>query len=211
MILPLQKYKTLCYNINIENCAAERDDTVSKYAIYKSDTGYYYYEYHETLKSLEGTPFYGIVTEDKLPVVFDGQGGYFHFTEDDFQFVKIVECEGRPLTLEQMFFKNDENFKLGWMSPDGDTYSCDYTSHTKCATLLAEKFCPGAKLPERALGKAGWLKIIDSWDGVQREHGQFVYSLTGKVTKRQADRLFDLGLYNNEEVRRMIADCEDVW
>ena len=66
-------------------------------------------------------------------------------------------------------------------------------------------------LPERALGKAGWLKIIDSWDGVQREHGQYVYSLTGKITKRQADRLFDLGLYNNEEVQRMIKDCEDRW
>ena len=184
---------------------------MKKYAIYKSETGYYFYEYHDTLESLKDTPFYGIVTEDKLPVVFDGQGGYFHFTEDDYMFDRLVECEGCPLKLEQMFFKNDENFKLGWMSPDGDTYSCDYTSHTKAAKMLAEKFYSKTNLPERTLGKAGWLKIIDSWDGIQREHGQFVYSLTGKITKRQADRLFDLGLYNNEEVRKMIADCEDVW
>ena len=182
-----------------------------KYAIYRSETGYYYYEYHETLDSLKGTMFDGIVTEDKLPVVLDGKGGYFHFSPNDFQFVKIVESEGRPLTLEQMFFRNDQNFKLGWMSPDGDTYSCDYTGHTKCAAVLAEKYFPRSILPERALGKAGWLKIIDSWNGVQREHGQFVYSLTGKITKRQADRLYDLGLYENEEVRKMIADCEDVW
>lgn len=182
-----------------------------KYAIYKSDTGYYYYEYHDTLQSLKGTKFEGIIEEDKLPVVIGGDGGYFHFTDDDYMFVRLVECEGCPLKLEQMFFKNQDTFKLGWMSPEGDTYSCDYTSHTKAATMIAEKFFPNAKLPERALGKAGWLKIIDSWDGTQREHGQFVYSLTGKVTKKQADKLFDLGLYNNAEVKQMIADCEDNW
>ena len=184
---------------------------LKKYAIYKSETGYYYYEYFDTLDSLKGTMFDGIITEDKLPVVFDGKGGYYHFTEKDYMFDRLVECEGRPLTLEEMFFKNDDKFKLGWMSPEGDTYSCDYTSHTKAALMLCEKFFPKARLPERTLGKAGWLKIIDSWDGTQREHGQFVYSLTGKITKRQADRLYDLGLYNNEEVKRLIADCENVW
>lgn len=182
-----------------------------KYAIYRSPTGYYYYEYHDTLESLVGTMFEGIISEEKLPVVLDGEGGYYQFKEDDYMFERLVESEGCPLKLEEMYFKNQDDFKLGWMSPDGDTYSCDYTSHTKAATALAEKFFPNAKLPERALGKAGWLKIIDSWDGTQREHGQFVYSLTGRITKRQADRLFDLGLYNNEEVRRMISDCENDW
>ncbi|MBR6101949.1 MAG: hypothetical protein IKP95_05945 [Ruminococcus sp.] len=181
-----------------------------KYAIYKSETGYYYGEYYDTLEAMKDSPFYGIVTEDKLPVVVR-DGGYYHFDENDYMFDRLVECEGRPLTLEEMYFKNQDTFKLGWMSPDGDTYSCDYTSHTKAAELICEKYFPYARLHERALGKAGWLKIIDSWDGVHREHGQFVYSLTGKITKRQADRLFDLGLYNNEEVRRMIADCEDRW
>ncbi len=182
-----------------------------KYAIYKSETGYYFYEYYDTLEALKGTKFDGIVTEDKLPVVLDGTGGYYHFTEDDYMFVRLVESEGCPLKLEQMYFKNQDTFKLGWMSPDGDTYSCDYTSHTKAAMMIAEKFFGKVKFPERTLGKAGWLKIIDSWDGTQREHGQFVYSLTGKVTKRQVDRLFDLGLYDNEEVKNMIKDCEHSW
>ena len=48
-------------------------------------------------------------------------------------------------------------------------------------------------------------------DGVQREHGQFVYSLNGKITKRQADKLFDLGLYKNTEVQKLINDCEGRW
>ncbi|MBR1662796.1 MAG: hypothetical protein IJ696_00525 [Ruminococcus sp.] len=182
-----------------------------KYAIYSSETGLNYFEYHESLESLKGTKFEGIITEDKLPVVLDGKGGYFKFDKDDFRFEKLVESDGCPLRLEQMYYKNLDDFKLGWMSPDGDTYSCDYTSHTKAAIKIAEKYLPGSKYPERALGKAGWLKIIDSWDGTQREHGQFVYSLSGKITKRQADRLFDLGLYNNEEVRQLISDCENDW
>ena len=183
-----------------------------KYAIYKSETGYYYHEYYDTLESLNGTMFDGIITDDKLPVVLDGSGGYRHFSEaDEYKFVKIAESDGCPLTLEQMYFKNQDSFKLGWMSPDGDTYSCDYTSHTKAAVMIAEKFFGKAKFPERTLGRAGWLKIIDSWDGTQREHGQFVYSLTGKITKRQADRLFDLGLYENKEVRQMVRDCEHNW
>lgn len=178
-----------------------------KFAIYKGETGYYYYSYCDTLQSLEGTPFENIVTEEQLPVVLDGKGGYYRFTQDDYAFVEIITTDKDvPLPLEKMFFKNDPAFKLGWMSPDGDTYSCDYTSHTKAAVMLCAKFFPGATLPERTLGKAGWLKIIDSWDGTERKHGQFVYSLTGRISHRQADKLFDLGLYNNPEVKEMISD-----
>ena len=182
-----------------------------KYAIYKSETGYYYHPYCDTLESLKGTKFEKIISKEQLPVVITGESGYFKFTDKDYMFVKIVESEGCPLTLEEMFFKNQDTFKLGWMSPEGDTYSCNYTNHTKAAVMLCEKYFPTAELPERTLGKAGWLKIIDSWDGTQREHGQFVYSLTGKITKKQVDKLYDLGLYNNEEVQKMIADCEDRW
>lgn len=181
---------------------------MQKYAIFLSKTGYYYYKYYDTVESLVGTRFEGIIGADFLPVVIDEAGGFFSLTGDEYQFVEIKECEGKPLTVEEMYFKNMDDFKLGWMSPDGDTYSCDYTSHTKCATMLAEKFVPDASLPERALGKAGWLKIIDSWNGTQREHKQFVYSLTGKITSRQADKLFDLGLYNNPEVRELLAASE---
>ena len=185
---------------------------MKKYAIYKSETGYYYYRYCDSLEQLEGTGFEKIVTEDKLPVVFDGRGGYYQFKEGDYGFVEVIESDDEiPLPLEKLYFKNDENFKLGWMTPDGDTYSCDYTGHTKAATVICKNFFPNAVLPERTLGKHGWLKIIDSWDGTERQHSQYVYSLTGKITKRQADRLFDLGLYNNEEVRQLIKDSENDW
>ncbi|EGC03609.1 conserved domain protein [Ruminococcus albus 8] len=186
--------------------------TMKKYAVYKSSAGYYCNEYHDTLETLKGTPFETMVKEEQLPVVLDGKGGYYRFKEDDYNFVKVIESDKKyPLPLEKMFFKNSDSFKLGWMSPQGDTYSCDYYNHNRCAIMLADRFIPGAKFPERALGKAGWIKIIDSWDGMQRQHGQFVYSLTGRITKQQADKLFDIGLYFNEEVQQLIKDCEDDW
>lgn len=185
---------------------------MKKFAIYRAETGYYYQELIENLEQLEGNELAALIGEDMLPVVLDGSGGYHRFNADDFNFDRIVESDKEcPLRVEQMYFKNHESFRLGWMSPDGDTYSCSYTNHMKAAGHLAEKFCPGTKFPERALGKAGWLKIIDSWNGTERKHSQFVYSISGNITKRQADRLFDLGLYENEEVQNLIRHCEHKW
>ena len=189
----------------------KRGVCMQKYAIFRSETGYYYYRYYDTVESLAGTMFEGIIGADSLPVVIDDTGGFFSLSGAKYQFVKLAESDTCPLTLEEMYFKNSDNFKLGWMSPEGDTYACSYTGHEKCSKMLAEKFFPGAKLPERTLGKAGWIKIIDSWDGTQREHKQFVYSLTGKITKRQADKLFDLGLYANPEVLELLSASEDSW
>lgn len=188
------------------------DGEMKKYAVYRSNTGLYCYEYYDSLGSLAGTMFENIIAEEQLPVVLDGKGGFYHFGGNDYNFVEIIETDKEdPLTLEQMYAKNDDGFKLGWMSPDGDTYSCDFTGHTKCAIMICKKYFPHARLPERTLGKAGWLKIIDSWDGTERQHGQFVYSLTGKITNRQFDRLFDLGLYNNPEVKEILNDHDNDW
>lgn len=185
---------------------------MKKFAIYKGETGYYYQEYIDRMEQLEGTGLAQIITEEQLPVVLEGNGGFHVFREDDYGFDRIVETDKDcPLKIEEMYFKNHESFKLGWIAPNGDTYSCSYTNHMKAAAHLAAKFCPGAKLPERALGRAGWLKVIDSWDGIGRTHSQFVYSISGKITRRQADTLFDLGLYQNPEVKKLISDCEGSW
>lgn len=182
---------------------------MKKFAIYKSETGYYYYRYFDNMAQLAGTNLENIVTEDKLPIVADDKGGYFCFNPDDYNFSELVETDKDcPLSLEKMFFKNHENFKLGWISPDGDTYSCDYTGHSKSARMITEKFFPDAKYPERTLGRHGWLKVIDSWDGTEREHGQFVYSMNGRITNSQINKLFDLGLYDNPEVKELLENYD---
>lgn len=183
-----------------------------KYAVYKSSTGSYCYLYVDTLEALEGTGFEDIISEDQLPVVFDGRGGYYHFRENDYGFLRIIESDKeQPLTLEEMFDKNSPDFKLGWISPDGDTYSCAFTNHSKCAKMIVEKFYPDSKYPETELDRQGWLQVIDSWNGTEQHHGQFVFTDQGKITSKQADRLFDLGLYENEEVKKLIADSENDW
>jgi hypothetical protein len=185
---------------------------MKKYAVYKSETGYYCYDYIDSMDALAGTGFEEIIDESRLPVILDGRGGYYQFTDKEYNFVRILETDSvPPLSLEEMFFKNDEKFKLGWMSPDGDTYSCSFTNHTICASFLAAKFYTNSKYPESTLDRAGWLKIIDSWDGTAEKHGQYVNSDSGRITKKQADKLFDLGLYDNPEVKRLIADCENEW
>lgn len=185
---------------------------MKKYAVYKSETGYYYQDYIDSSEALNGTGFEGMVDESRLPVVLDGRGGYYHFSGSEYGFDRIIETDDEPpLPIEEMFFKNSPNFKLGWMSPEGDTYSCSYTNHTKCAIHLASRYFPKARFPESALDRGGWLKIIDSWDGTEEKHGQFVYSENGSITKKQADKLFDLGLYNNPEVVKLIHDCENDW
>ena len=163
--------------------------------------------YADTLEALEGTGFEDIITEEQLPVVFDGRGGYFRFRENDPHFLQVVETDKEsPLELEDMFAKNSPDFKLGWISPEGDTYSCAFTNHNKCAKMIAQKFYPDASFPETALDKKGWLQVIDSWNGKERQHGQFVFTDRGIITRKQADKLFDLGLYYNEEVQKILGE-----
>ncbi|WP_297960726.1 hypothetical protein [uncultured Ruminococcus sp.] len=185
---------------------------VKKYAVYSSPTGDYCYRYADSAEALEGTGFEEIITEEQLPVVFDGRGGYYHFRPDERGFKKVIESDKEyPLELEEMYKLNDPGFKLGWISPDGDTYSCAFTNHNKCAQMIARKFYPGSRFPERTLDRNGWLQVMDSWDGTREHHGQFVYTEKGSITRRQADRLFDLGLYNNSEVQKLIKDSENDW
>ena len=56
---------------------------MKKYAVYGSPTGEYCYRYADTMDDLAGTGFEELITEEQLPVVFDGRGGYFRFREDD--------------------------------------------------------------------------------------------------------------------------------
>lgn len=185
---------------------------MKKYAVYRSDTGQYCYRYADSLQQIQGTGFEGLIREEQLPVVFDDKGGYFSFDPKDRRFVEVIESdEAFPLPLDRMFKHNDPSFKLGWISPDGDTYSCGYTKHSKCAESIARTFYSTAKLPELTLLRKGWIEVIDSWDGVQRDHRRYVHAEQGWITRKQADRLFDLGLYEKPEVQELINSCESRW
>lgn len=176
-----------------------------KFVIYRSETGLFYRNYYDDMQQLSDNPLGILITEDMLPIVDDGKGGYYRFSEKDPGFVEVRECEtDYPLPLEAMFYKNHKNFRLGWISPDGDTFSCGFMDHSRAAKMICNRFYPNSNNPEIRLGKAGWLKIIDSWNGTEQAHGQFVYSSTRHITQRQLDKLYDLGLYNNPEVKELL-------
>lgn len=185
---------------------------MKKYAVFQTKNGQYYYRYADTLEALEGSGFEKIITEEQLPVVLDNKGGYFKFNPSDANFVEVIETASEnPLPLERMFYRNSPDFKLGWISPDGDSYSCSFTNHSKCAEMLAQKYYPNERFPETALLRKGWIKVIDSWNGRDRQHGQFVYSETGYITQKAADKLYDLGLYDKPEVRKLRESSENSW
>ncbi len=185
---------------------------MQKYAVYKTETGQYCYRYVDNLQGLVGTGFENLIREEQLPVVLDDRGGYFQFNANDPHFVEIIESDKKfPLPLDRMFKHNDPAFQLGWISPDGETYSCGYTNHNKCAETIVRTFYPAARFPELTLHNKGWIEVIDSWDGRERRHGQYVHSELGKITRKQADKLFDLGLYEKPEVQALINSCESEW
>ena len=97
---------------------------MQKYAVYKTETGQYCYRYADSLQQLSGTGFEDLVREDQLPIVLDDRGGYFQFDPNDHHFVEVIESDKKfPLPLDRMFKHNDPAFQLGWISPDGETYS----------------------------------------------------------------------------------------
>jgi hypothetical protein len=77
--------------------------------------------------------------------------------------------------------------------------------------MLAKKYYPNERFPESALLRKGWIKVIDSWNGKDRQHGQFVYSETGYITQKAADKLYDLGLYDKPEVKKLRESSENYW
>ena len=77
--------------------------------------------------------------------------------------------------------------------------------------MIVEKFYPDSKYPETELDRQGWLQVIDSWNGTEQHHGQFVFTDRGIITQKQADKLFDLGLYYNEEVQKILGDDKEDW
>ena len=185
---------------------------MKKNAVFQTENGQYYYRYADTLEALDGSGFENIITEEQLPVVLDNKGGYFRFNPNDRNFVEVIESASEnPLPLERMFYRNSPKFTLGWISPEGDSYSCSFTNHSKCAEMLAKKYYPNERFPESALLRKGWIKVIDSWIGKDRQHGQFVYSETGYITQKAADKLYDLGLYDKPEVKKLRESSENYW
>lgn len=180
-----------------------------KYAIYKNKIGLRAIEYADTKEAIKDLPY---IKEDYLPVIINRMGGYTSFNleyEKENGFVEIIEVKGRkePLTREQMYPKNSPNFEYGWISPEGDTYNTGYEGHIRAAEVICEEL--GLRHGERQLEEKGWIKVTKSQNDEAFKKNVYVKDLY--ITKKQADALYDLGLYEDRYVKAMICHSERLW
>lgn len=168
-----------------------------KYAIYSTSYGgFYAYEYIDTLNGCKNILGGHLIREIDLPVIVNHVGGHCSFDPNQDNFVKIIECRENeePLTREQMYPKNSDKFKYGWIDTEGNTYACGHTDHIDSADCICKELGYDTYNGEAELENRGWIKVTASWRGGRRETR--VYPHDGFVTKRQYETLFDLGLHD---------------
>ena len=182
-----------------------------KYAIYKNEVGLYAKEYIDNLADCKYILGGHYVKKEDLPIVLNRVGGRCSFYPITENFVEVIEIDSdaAPLTREQMYPKNSVQFEYGWISPEGDTYNTGYEGHYPAAHHLCKEFNYNLYDKERALEENGWIKITAHYNKGVLEKDIFVKDLF--ITKKQADTLFDLGLYDFGYVPLYIENSELRW
>lgn len=184
-----------------------------KYAIYSTSySGYYAQEYIDNLNDCKNIIGGCYIKESNLPIIVNRMGGHCSFDPSEKNFVKIVECgeSEEPLTREQMYPKNSDNFKYGWIDTDGNTYTCGHEGHYLSAKYICKELGFKTYNAERELEDKGWIKVTASWDrGVLKTR---VYPHDLFVTKKQYETLFDLGLHDvDDTIQAAIYFSESKW
>lgn len=183
-----------------------------KYAIYKTSYGgLRASDYVDTLKDCRYYLFAPYITEDRLPIIVNGAGGYTSFNPNDPNFVEIIECAKgeKPLTREQRYPKNSDAFEFGWIDLEGNTYACGHEGHWRSAECICKELGYDTYNGEYTLEKLHWIKVTRDFRSATRKAypGDGIY-----VTKKQADTLLSLGLDKEDPmVEGFIHYSEDRW
>lgn len=190
----------------------EKDMYYQKYAIYKTSFGLRAKEYYDDMRDIRrcGLTY---IKEISLPVTVNSVGGYTSFIEEyDIKegFLEIVELpeNEEPLTREQMYPKNSELFKYGWIDRAGNTYTCGFEGHSHAAAAICRELGIDSNNAERELEKQGYVKISrpapynpDNY-GKTCPYYSMSYSEVGRyISKRQYEKLCELGLGDTWEVK----------
>lgn len=188
-----------------------------KYAIYRGSVGLYAKEYFDEIDpekfECRGVLGWRNITPDRLPIVVNSAGGRCSFYPVEDNFVEIVEVEEdqEPLSREQMYPKNSPDFYYGWISPEGDTYNSGFEGHSNCADMVCEELGIQTYSGERCLEERGWVKITRNAPYVPGSDKRNVFVKDLYLTKKQADTLFDIGMYEDDDVQFMIECSQERW
>jgi len=189
-----------------------KDFHYQKYAIYRTKVGLYAKLYFDNIYAVRHAGLHYIKV-DSLPVTVNRNGGYTSFElEYDLKdgFVEIIELlEGEePLTREQMYPKNSDKFKYGWIDRAGNTFACGFEGHYHCAAAICKELGLDTYNPENELEKQGYVKISRpapyTYENRDESYPYFCKqeSTVGSyITKRQYEKLCELGFENDRNMK----------
>ena len=122
-----------------------------------------------------------------FPIAMNSFGGWHHVDLDDEDVIEVFESDEEPtLNLEEIYPKNFPGITYGWLSPELDTYSCDFMEHWSCAKFICNTFDyedSGATIPDEVLLNRGWIKL----------DGKTWFGLFDKITDKQLLWVLDTG------------------
>lgn len=194
-------YITICKDLHYQ-----------KYAIYRRKFGLYAKEYYDNISAVRDAGL-SYINEDSLPVTVNRAGGYTSF-ELEYElkngFVEIIEIleDEEPLTREQMYPKNSDKFKYGWIDRAGNTFACGFEGHYHCAAAICKELGLDTYNPENELEKQGYVKISRpapyTYENRDESYPYFCKqeSTVGSyITKRQYEKLCELGFENDRNMK----------
>lgn len=122
--------------------------------------------YHEKLSNGRDNGFWEVDEDDLIYAEFGDEirlynqlgGFHYHKLAREDEFISVPHWDDLPW--KDVLIKPDSN--LGWISPSGEFFGCDYRDHAKVAELVLNS-------SERELEARGWVKIY-LCDGVQWYH-----------------------------------------
>lgn len=105
--------------------------------------GLYAVEYIDDVKDAKGYLCEGVLksSPDMLPFLINGMGAGTTFDPNDPDLVGFREWNNgkNPLSLKEQYPVNSEDFRFGWIAPDGTTYNTGVEGHTNCAGVIVRE------------------------------------------------------------------------
>lgn len=115
------------------------------WAIYRNAEtgGLYAREYIDDVKDAKGYLCEGVLKDnpEMLPFLVNELGAGTTFNPNDPDLVEFREWNNgkNPLSLKEQYPVNSEDFRFGWIAPDGTTYNTGVEGHLDCAVIIAKE------------------------------------------------------------------------
>lgn len=131
------------------------------WAVYRTEDRrrLYAMEYINSIEKCKDIPGGHLLKDTDEPIVVNGMGGRTSFETENF--VEFRTGETYPVSREEEFPKNlpVNEFRYGWIDPEGNTYACGFEGHYDCAAAILEEQNQPTSFAQRKLEDLGWATI----------------------------------------------------